>query len=76
MSLATARRDLVRPPPRRASRTEYYEVVGVKATSPDSRGSFEALIDANPVGGDYDGERVNSWANLPTRVPLLAMNSR
>jgi hypothetical protein len=42
----------------------------VKATAPDSRGTFEGVIEHNPVAGDKDNERIANWVNLPGRFPL------
>jgi hypothetical protein len=40
------------------------------ATAPTKEGTFEGEIDANPSMGDWDGERIETWTNLPTTVQL------
>lgn len=40
------------------------------AVGTTARGSFSGVIDFNPPEGDYDGERIESFSNVPTTVPL------
>jgi HK97 family phage prohead protease len=41
-----------------------------KATAPTGAGTFSGIILYNPEAGDRDGERVDSWTNVPTTVAL------
>jgi HK97 family phage prohead protease len=41
------------------------------AEAPTAKGSFVGHVVANPMAGDTDHERINSWRNLPTVTPLL-----
>jgi hypothetical protein len=47
-----------------------HKTLVVRAKAPNSRGTFEGIIEHNPPGGDSDGERIESWTNLPGSFPL------
>jgi hypothetical protein len=46
----------------------------IKTKAPDGRGTFEGVIEHNPAKGDKDGERIESWSNLPSTVTLGYMH--
>jgi hypothetical protein len=51
-------------------RTQQIKRLRLTKTPSDGSGTFEGTIDFNPPEGDYDGERIDNWINLPTTVPL------
>ena len=50
--------------------TIHRKKLNVRAKAPDASGTFEGVIEFNPEKGDSDNERIDSWVNLPTTVPL------
>jgi HK97 family phage prohead protease len=44
--------------------------IRVTAKAPSSRGEFEGVIYHNPPDGDFDGERIADFVNLPGEFPL------
>jgi|SRR3954468_10526740 HK97 family phage prohead protease len=53
------------------STTTVYRRKTMVAEAPTASGSFTGHIEANPMHGDKDHERISSWRNLPTMTPLL-----
>jgi hypothetical protein len=49
--------------------------VTIVAKAPTARGTFDGEIVANPPEGDKDGERIESWLNLPGTFPLVYMHT-
>jgi hypothetical protein len=43
----------------------------ITAKAPGPRGTFDGTIVSDPPEGDHDHERIASWNNLPTTVPLI-----
>jgi len=50
--------------------TTITKTIKITKTPTNGSGTFEGVVDANPPDGDHDGERIDSWKNLPTTVPL------
>jgi HK97 family phage prohead protease len=49
--------------------------VTVTAKAPNAKGTFEGTIFFNPPNGDFDGERISEFTNLPGEVALMYSHS-
>jgi hypothetical protein len=70
VQLAYAREEYDAQPRPRQGDSAGAKTLSVLAKAPTALGQFTGEIDTNPPAGDLDRERINSWTNLPTTVPL------